>query len=805
MASVMHDLHQYRYITSVRHPLPWAHIRHVSIPELRNESPDLPLMANLISGLSGCDVSLKEIREHSDADVLQLVEVLQACLQFALWSQNILKEKLLELQSSQVAKRISARQLDHAESRCQALAEEVQTLKTERDTLSLGTANLRTSLVQLETTVKMQERQLKQERERTSLLVAKLEKAFADNTRSRGPIVPVGPLDTVQWRPDASGTLRCPTCGHCRHRSESHSASVDAPTKKQKACTTLQLRQHSLASSETYSDTATSYTDDSMMNAEAEFICETSRRRDRRRRAHRHSSGRGADSVFPSPCVDWRTLVRYIIHEEKRTPAWPTAPVVTQTPEPIASAPLPGSSPATAVAAAALPALAVPAPSHGAPQPAFWNQLPSLVSNFTTAVAGDVGEYVRDTAARTQEFVTTTVHQQMRELADTQQASVQKVQADPLPASPNSPPAAAAAPIPPPAQPVPSSLAMQPVASTEGSRVDAARPTQSPSEPPAAPATSAPPARPSSSPLTNSAHSADKAGGTKTFLATARLPQFAVSDVAGSRRSEGLNHNSALLSRDDGKAFESLHRGSRSSSFFSSPAASPVLETPSQVNSMSRRYDSCTMRSAELSSRGSLLPAFSPDILRTPNASEHDGSSPSAPATPTKQSSCSVDGASNNSTLPKKENEGAGPSDGHLRPPTCSSTSREDSYRSSSDDSLCQRSSGGGDHSVTAAAPQTIQTSKMMTSFHSPRSAKPSTTPPMYPSLTVQQSGSPLTTSTAPGGFSLYKAVSLHSSTRSDASGGSTHASSQMLRDTQRELEALLAEDAAAERAKVQR
>ncbi|KPA76904.1 hypothetical protein ABB37_07292 [Leptomonas pyrrhocoris] len=796
MTSVVHDLCQYRYVTSVHRPLPWAHVRHVCIPELRHESPDLPLMANLIAGLADCDVSLTEIREHNDADLLQLVEVLQACLQFALWSQNILKEKLLELQSSQVAKRVSARQLDHFESRCRALEREVQTLVGERDTLSLGTANLRTALVQLETTVKMQERQLKQERERTSLLVEKMEKAFAESAQLRCPAASSMPPNAVQRPQDAREALRCPTHRHRRRRSGAHSIPGGVRPGRQKASSTL-------AESDTVSDTATSLTDDSTMNAEAEFVWEEARRGDRRRRAHPYSDGRGAEGIFPSPCVDWRTLVRYIIHEEKHTPVWPAAPAATQMPVSAIASPS-GPAPVAATAAAAPSPPALPAPSDSGLRHDFCDPLQALFSGFTAAVAGEVGEYARGTAAQTRDFVAATTQQRIQELTAAQQRFVKDVR-DVLRSVPLAPPPAAASPSPPsPAMSPP--LSAPSIANVEAKREDVSRNTQPQSEHPATPPSpTSPPHLTSSSPL----KFADLTDATKKLkgpaLAAGSLPQTAVPAAASSPRDAGYSFGSLFRSRDDSSPVVSVYRGSQPPSLFNSPQPEARSETGSPQQ---HRSTSGAVRSSNGNSRVSLLPTFSSDILRTPNASEHGASTASSTSsTPAKASARTGVVPPKDAELHSEVDDDGQPPDADLHPPTSSSSiSPPDSYRSSSDDSV-RHNGGSGDGQPTAiftaaaaAAPTSI--SKVNSSFHAPPYAKPITTPPVYPALTAPQSSSPPTASPLPGGLSPHRTLSLHSSMRSDASGGSTRASSLMLRNTQRELEALLAEDAAAERAK---
>lgn len=802
MSSVTHDLHQFRYVTSVHHPLPWTHVRHVSIPELRNESPDLPLLANLISGLADCDLSLREIREHNDADILQLAEVLQACLQFALWSQNILKERLLELQSSQVARRVSSRELDHVKSRCRALEKDVVSLTSERDTLSLGTANLRTSLVQLETTIKMQERQLKNERQRTSLLLSKLEKALAEGAPQRSLAAPVAPHDdAVPWQQDAAGGFRCPTCGHRRRTSSSPRLLGVTSAVKLKGAPQRQPSTQSSATSpdNTISDMATSYTEedeeeDSLLNAEAEFLCqEGARCRRARRRRHHHRSSKGTvESLFPSPCIDWRTLVRYIIHEEKRTPLWPAAHSAAAAPatQTVAASP----AVAAAVPPPSLPPTANPAAPIGSVlSPEVSEQLQELFSGFTAAIAGDISEYACSTATQTRDFVTAAAQQRAREMSKQQQSFVKDViaalRAVPRPASP----------------------AAAPPATSQVSQDGGVRFTQSLAAHPAATS----PLNASSLPLCLSpvmkSVNAAAAVNLGDARASAVAPSSTLSEVRDTKRSEGYTYGSVYRSHDS-SPFGSPSHDANSPSLFGSPVpesqlqSSPLRQQPVSANVL--RTNSAG------NSRTSLLPTFSADVLRTPH--------PSSPGT--SSSLASVPFSTSNKTEARTtadpsvaveahfggdddDDDDGQPPDADFRLPTSSSTSRENSYQSSSDDRVRHRGVGGGGGSqaaqLTATAKAPVSAGRLNASFHAPPSARPTSTPPVYPSLPTQQFAvSPLTNSASPGAFSLFRTTSLQSSMRSDASGGSTHASSQMLRDTQRELEALLAEDAAAEQAK---
>lgn len=280
MTSVAVELQKYRYRTSSQHQVPWQQVRLISIPELRSAEPDLRLMTNMISSLSTCDISLSGIREHTDAEVLQLLQVLQACLQFGLWSQRLLKEKLLELQSTTAARQVTSKYVEAVELERDELRRAIQKLKEERDTLSLGSTSLRTALVKMETSGKMQERQLEREQQRSTELMSHLER-----------------LMSTQKRQDPVRLERPPSVDHPKQqrmrRPNSREAAIALRQKRKKR----QSLSYAIAAgldSEATSDAEV----DSLLSAEAELCL--------------HDAQRQLHSVPP---VDWRSVVQYIIHE----------------------------------------------------------------------------------------------------------------------------------------------------------------------------------------------------------------------------------------------------------------------------------------------------------------------------------------------------------------------------------------------------------------------------------------------------------------------------------------------------------
>ncbi|AYU76786.1 Myotubularin-associated protein, putative [Leishmania donovani] len=715
-STLVHDLQQFRYVTAFTCPVPWTHVRHVSIPELRHEAPDLPFMASLISALSDCDVSLHEIHDHNDADILQLVQVLQVCLQFSLWSQNILKEKLLEVQATHVAKGVSAQQLENLERRYHALEGEMAALHKDRDMLSLGTANLRASLLQMEKTIKRQERQLQQEQGRNAQLVAKLEKALC----ARALAAPL--MSAPRLPPPRESQQR--SAGN-RHAS--------APTHRtKKAATVYHSSRLPTGNADAHRDSTASLTSDtsygdSCLSAEVAA------------RAHSHVP-QPCDSVDPPPppFLDWRTLVRYIIHEEQRTSAWtsthasPTAARATADERRIErKAELMPAAQHPSEPAAALPAAATPQVSEA--------QLDSFFAGLTAGVTTEVVAYSRAVAARAEEMVRAATQQRMQETAEAQQALMAQVQA----ALGSLSAELAAYKQQKDATPSPDlrAVAML-VAASDASDPHA---QLSPFSPvlalsnvrnSAAAALPAPSRHASSAPVTlnNAPPTNDSKPLSQPPQASASpLPPSIDSSPPASFLNSFVTSGAALCHSTRGR--EALDSGSKT-------------RKP--------------------------LPDFSPDILRTPPTSEHgDAAAPSGAGS---------DGP--RSVVSRADDEDERDVDVDLLPLDSSSSDSSSGSSQSSD------GKADGVAEVSHAYPRVL--------------AKPSSAPPMYPNKTPT-AAAVVVQPAAPQHPSANRTLSLHFSTRSDMSEGSSHGSSQMLRETRAQLQALLEEEEAAGRAKTHR
>ncbi|TPP39804.1 Myotubularin-associated family protein [Leishmania donovani] len=663
-STLVHDLQQFRYVTAFTCPVPWTHVRHVSIPELRHEAPDLPFMASLISALSDCDVSLHEIHDHNDADILQLVQVLQVCLQFSLWSQNILKEKLLEVQATHVAKGVSAQQLENLERRYHALEGEMAALHKDRDMLSLA---------------------------------PRLPPPRESQQRSAGNRHASAPTHRTKKAATVYHSSRLPTGNADAHRDSTASLTSD-----------------------------TSY-GDSCLSAEVAA------------RAHSHvPQPCGSVDPPPPPFLDWRTLVRYIIHEEQRTSAWtsthasPTAARATADERRIErKAELMPAAQHPSEPAAALPAAATPQVSEA--------QLDSFFAGLTAGVTTEVVAYSRAVAARAEEMVRAATQQRMQETAEAQQALMAQVQTalgslsaelaaykqqkDATP-SPDlravAMPVAASGASDPHAQLSPFS----PVLALSNVRNSAAAALPAPSR-----HASSAPVTLNNAPPTNDS----KPLSQPPQASASPLPPSIDSSPPASFLNSFVTSGAALCHSTRGR--EALDSGSKT-------------RKP--------------------------LPDFSPDILRTPPTSEHgDAAAPSGAGS---------DGP--RSVVSRADDEDERDVDVDLLPLDSSSSDSSSGSSQSSD------GKADGVAEVSHAYPRVL--------------AKPSSAPPMYPNKTPT-AAAVVVQPAAPQHPSANRTLSLHFSTRSDMSEGSSHGSSQMLRETRTQLQALLEEEEAAGRAKTHR
>ncbi|KAG5485316.1 hypothetical protein LSCM4_05949 [Leishmania orientalis] len=701
-----HALQEFRYATTSTNPLSWPHVRRVSVPQLRHEAPDLPLMANLISALSDCDVSLREIREHNDTDILQLVQVLQACLQFSLWSQNILKEKVLELRSAQTVKGASTPQLQSLERRYREMEREMAATRKERDVLSLSTANLRASLLQMETTVELQEQQLRQERGRNAQLAAKLEKALC----AQAPL-----MSAPRSSPPRGSRLSPARHRYARetaHRTKKVAAAfypTELPTYDADARRDVCA---SLASNTSYGDSNVS----SGVSA----------------RAHSHVP-RPCDSLRPPPpsFLDWRTLVRYIIHEEHKMTPWASTNVphlaagtaadekrITGERE---STP---AKPRTSEPTAGLSAASTPQVSEG--------QLQAFFTELAAGVRTEVTAYSRAVAARAEEIVRAVTQQRMQESAEAQQLLMTEVQA------------------------ALGSLAAE--LSAHKQHVKGKTPLPGMRSAAASAATSA-----------NSGLQAQPASSSPVSTSsTVKNSSPAPAPASSHSPSDGLVTATDCPPRSDSKPLSPTPQTSVSPLPPTIGSLSAELCFDSLLTSSSPQRRSAT--GCHVLDSGSKAqrprPNFSPDILRTPPASEH-GDSP-APS--------DADSDRPRSVVSRPVEEDERDVDVDLLPLDNSSTaSPPDSYQSSRD-----KDYGAAD--VGQTSPHVLR--------------KPSSAPPMCPNKapTAAADVVPPAVSSHP---SPHRALTSHLSMRSDVSEGSSYGSSQMLRETRAQLQALLEEERA--------
>ncbi|EAN90129.1 hypothetical protein C3747_43g55 [Trypanosoma cruzi] len=165
--SVADRLRAFRYATSARE-VPWNHVRSVDVAAHRVQEPDLCLMKNLISLLSDCNLASATSPTTSSADAYQLLSAMQLALQFALWSQSILKEQLVEKQSGAAVQQINLQYVEGLEKKLEKSHQEAIKLREERDNIQIASRSLEHRLTQAEAKIRYLEKDLEFERRRVS-------------------------------------------------------------------------------------------------------------------------------------------------------------------------------------------------------------------------------------------------------------------------------------------------------------------------------------------------------------------------------------------------------------------------------------------------------------------------------------------------------------------------------------------------------------------------------------------------------------------------------------------------------------
>nr|CCC95329.1 unnamed protein product [Trypanosoma congolense IL3000] len=184
--SVKERLQAFRYKTSVRE-IPWAHLRSIDVAAHRVGPPDLQLMKNLLSIVADCNVASAATPHTSEADVYQLLSLLQLSLQFSLWSQSVMQEEMQEMRSTKSVKEINAKYVEKLEAKLEASRKEVLRLREDCDSHQATCTTLKHRLVQAETTVRCLEKELDSERKLFQKNIARLtiaeQKEGGDNAR----------------------------------------------------------------------------------------------------------------------------------------------------------------------------------------------------------------------------------------------------------------------------------------------------------------------------------------------------------------------------------------------------------------------------------------------------------------------------------------------------------------------------------------------------------------------------------------------------------------------------------------------
>lgn len=274
--SVSEKLRAFRYATATCE-LPWKAVRCVDVSALRTEEPDLHLIKNLVSMLCSFSPTGHLIQVATNTDLLQLLQLMQAALQFTVWSQNTLKEVLIEAQTTSTVHRVSSSYVSNMERKLNALSDKLHKVTEERDTLSLASVSLHQSLAKMETTIQQLERQLAAERTRTLELLKVVEQCALQGVSAAGKgreiLFPASPVPNHNASvADRRGRRCCPLC----RRPQKGSSSRD--------------------------DVSTS--EDSIKP----FIDSLERKRKPR-------AGRGCSAPSGGHYVDWQTFAQYLIKQ----------------------------------------------------------------------------------------------------------------------------------------------------------------------------------------------------------------------------------------------------------------------------------------------------------------------------------------------------------------------------------------------------------------------------------------------------------------------------------------------------------
>ena len=161
--SVVDQLSKFRYVLAARE-LNWPLVRAVDIAKLKNSPPDLSQVKAVTSALSDCLVTEQRVKDMSAVEVCHLISTIQAMLQFALYSQMVLKDQLIVKQNGQTVNAVTAQHVASLEARLEAAKHKIEETQVERQALQTALHNMEKSLVEHRTRVSLLERDLEYER-----------------------------------------------------------------------------------------------------------------------------------------------------------------------------------------------------------------------------------------------------------------------------------------------------------------------------------------------------------------------------------------------------------------------------------------------------------------------------------------------------------------------------------------------------------------------------------------------------------------------------------------------------------------
>lgn len=171
--TIVEQLQKFRYVATTRE-CPLKEVRGVDLGDLRVRTPDLQMLKHLTSCLSDCALpSLMEVQSIlSPSEILQLLGVYQALLQFSLHSQAVLRHQVSAKQTAISVEKITTQQVSALEARLELAKKKLEDAATERQAAQITFHNMEKQIVELRTANGLIERELEFHRNTQRLITA---------------------------------------------------------------------------------------------------------------------------------------------------------------------------------------------------------------------------------------------------------------------------------------------------------------------------------------------------------------------------------------------------------------------------------------------------------------------------------------------------------------------------------------------------------------------------------------------------------------------------------------------------------